>query len=32
VLSVDPLQAPAGLVRDARVLLTVVGGKVVYEP
>ena len=32
VLSIDPLTAPLEQVRDARVLLTIVGGKVVYEP
>jgi hypothetical protein len=32
VLSEDPLTAPAARVRDARVLMTIVDGKVVYEP
>jgi predicted amidohydrolase YtcJ len=32
VLSEDPLTAPAQRVRDARVLMTMAGGKVVFEP
>ena len=32
VLSVNPLTAPPDRVRDARVVMTIVGGKVVHEP
>jgi predicted amidohydrolase YtcJ len=31
LLSADPLTASADAVRDARVLLTIVGGRVVYR-
>jgi predicted amidohydrolase YtcJ len=32
VLSEDPLTAPADRVRDAKVLMTIVAGRIVYEP